>query len=321
MTPPARSVRTFATTALRNPLVGPYFVVVVLFVIGTTASDGFAREQHLQQLAVFASLTALAALGQTLVIVGGGIDLSVPWLMSFGGVQLAQWVNAGVPEIVALVMVVCVGGAIGAVNAAGVAWLRIPPIVMTLGVGGVLNGYLLNVGQVGQANTAPKLAADLTSTNVGPVPLVALITLILGVAVHVFLRHTVGGRWLYAIGTNTGIAWLAGVKIGIGQATTYVISGAVAAFAGVLLAGYVGQSYVEIGQPYLFTSIAAVAIGGASILGGRGTYWGTIAGALTLTLLTAVLALLDLGDASLSIVYGVIIAMAVFLAQRVRPTT
>jgi ribose transport system permease protein len=302
-------------------LLGPYLIVVVLFLIGVVASSGFAREQHLQQLAVFASLTALAALGQTLVIIGGGIDLSVPWLMSFGGVQLAQWVNAGIPEPLALVMVVCVGGMIGAVNAAGIAWLRIPPIVMTLGVGGVLNGYLLHIGQVGEVNTAPKLAADLTSTNVGPVPLVAVITLVLALVVHLFLRHTVGGRWLYGIGINISIARLAGVKIGIGQATTYVVSGAMAAFAGVLLAGYVGQSYVEIGEPYLFTSIAAVAIGGASILGGTGTYWGTIAGALTLTLLTAVLALLNLGDASLDIVYGVIIVIAVFLAQRVRPTT
>jgi ribose transport system permease protein len=303
---------------LRSNLIGAYGIVIVLFAVGSLASSGFAREGHVQQLLVFASLTALAALGQTLVIIGGGIDLSVPWVMAFGGLQLSHWVSGGMSEALAVVLVVCVGGLTGVVNALGISLLRIPPIIMTLGVGGVLNGYLLKIGQVGEGSGAPKIATEITSANVGPIPVIALITLCFAIAVHVFLRHTVGGRWLYALGTNQNIARLAGVRVGIGQATTYIVSGVVAVFAGILLAGYVGQSYVEIGEPYLFTSIAAVAIGGASILGGSGTYWGTIAGALTLTLLSATLALLNVGDATLDIVYGVIIVLAVFVARNVR---
>jgi ribose transport system permease protein len=298
-------------------LLGPYLIVLLLFLIGSLASARFSGIPNIRQLLVFASFTSLAALGQCLVIIGGGIDLSVPWVIGFGGLQLAHFSNSGVPEPLATLLVICIGAMIGALNATGVTLLRIPPLIMTLGVGGVVYGYLLDIGQVGETSSAPHFAVSLTSASIGPIPIVALITLGLAGATHVYLRRTVGGRWLYAVGTNQGIARLAGVKVGAVRATTYVISGAGAAFAGILLTGYVGQSYPEIGQPYLFTSIAAVAIGGASILGGTGSYWGAIAGALTLTLVTATLALLNVSDAVLDIVYGAVIVVAVMGARSV----
>jgi ribose transport system permease protein len=313
----AQRVRVWAARAARSSLAGPYVIVAVLFVTGSLASARFSSVPNIRQLLVFASFTSLAALGQSLVIIGGGIDLSVPWLMGFGGLQLAHWSNGGLSQPIAIVVVVVVGAVIGGVNAAGVTLLRVPPIIMTLAVGGVVYGYLLDIGQVGYTSTAPTLAVTLTSKSVGAIPVVALITLGLAIATHFFLRRTVGGRWLFAVGTDQTIARLAGVRVGATRAATYVVSGATAAFAGILLAGYVGQSYPEIGQPYLFTSIAAVAIGGASILGGSGSFWGTIAGALTLTLLTATLALLNVSDAVLDIVYGLVIVLAVLGAQNV----
>jgi ribose transport system permease protein len=99
------------------------------------------------------------------------------------------------------------------------------------------------------------------------------------------------------------------------RVATYAISGAAATFGGVVLSGYVGTTYLDIGAPYLFTSIAAVIVGGASILGGRGTYWGTVAGALTLTVLSALLPLFKLSTAGLEIVYGIVILVGVWLSS------
>jgi ribose transport system permease protein len=111
------------------------------------------------------------------------------------------------------------------------------------------------------------------------------------------------------------VASLSGVRVGRVRLLTYVVSGAISAFAGVVLSGYVGSTYLQIGAPYLFTSIAAVVIGGTSILGGRGSYWGTVAGAMTLTVLSAMLPLFHLSNAGLEIVFGVVILIGVALAR------
>lgn len=292
-----------------------YALCLVLFVIGVLHSSGFGSQSNIRQMLVFASFVGFAALGQTLVILAGGLDLSVPWLMAFGGVQLSHWSGDGIPGGLAIVLVVAAGTLIGTVNGFGVAKLRIAPIVMTLAIGGLVQAYLLAVGLLkSQGNQVPKAAVDLASNRIGPVPVVALVWLVAAIGAGVLLSRTALGRRILAVGANDVVADLSGMDVGRTRLITYAISGGASAFAGIVLSGYVGTTYLDIGGPYLFTSIAAVIVGGASILGGRGTYWGTVAGALTLTVLSAMLPLFHLSDAGLKIVYGVVILAGVWLS-------
>ena len=299
-----------------------YAVCVALFAFATVHSSDFASMGHTRQLLVFASFIGFAALGETLVILGGGLDLSVPWLMALGGMQLSIWSGGGMPSGLALVLLLVLGAAIGTVNGLGVTLLRIPPIIMTIGVGGLVQGYLMKVGlNSSSAVSAPKAAVTLVDDRLLGVPVVALVWLAAALATAWLLKRTGFGRSLYATGANDRVARLAGTRVVAVRVATYAASGATAVFAGILLAGYIGQAYLNMGAPYLFSSIAAVAIGGASVLGGSGSYWGTVAGAGTLTVLAALLPSFNLNDAALNIVYGLVILLAVGASRFARRGT
>jgi len=303
----------------RQATVSAYALCAVLFAIGALHSSGFAAASNIRQLLVFASFVGFAALGQTLVILAGGLDLSVPWLMAFGGIELSRLSVSGVPAVPAIVIVVAIGLAIGVVNGIGVTWLRVAPIVMTLAIGGLIQSYLLAVGQLkSTGDQVPAAAVDLASNRLGPAPVIAVVWLLCAVLTGVVISRTAFGRRVIAAGANDVVATLSGMRVARVRVATYAISGAAATFGGVVLSGYVGTTYLDIGAPYLFTSIAAVIVGGASILGGRGTYWGTVAGALTLTVLSALLPLFKLSTAGLEIVYGIVILVGVWLSSNGR---
>lgn len=293
-----------------------YALTAALFIVGVIHSSGFAAGSSIRQMLVFASFVGFAALGQTLVILAGGLDLSVPWLMGFGGVELSRLSASGVPAGVAIVIVIAIGVGIGLLNGVGVTWLRVPPIVMTLAMGGLIQAYLLGVGELqSSGDTVPKVAVDIASNRAGPIPVIAIVWFAVAVAAGLVIARTAFGRRIHSVGDNEVVARLSGIRVDRVRLATYAISGAASTFGGIVLAGYVGTTYLEIGAPYLFTSIAAVVIGGASILGGRGTYWGTVAGALTLTVLSALLPLFQLSTADLDIVYGVVILVGVWLSS------
>lgn len=298
-------------------ILSAYALCLLLFVVATAYSPGFASGAHLRQMFIFAAFIGFAALGQTVVILAGGLDLSVPWLMAFGGIQLAHWSGStGLPDWLNLVLIVLIGGAIGLVNGLGVTVLNVPPIIMTIAVGGLVQAYLIGIGLLqSQGNQVPHVAVSIAFGKVASVPVIPLIWLAITLAMGFILPRSSFGRRLYAVGENATVARLSGVSTMRVRTTTYVVSGAASAFAGIMLAGYIGTSYLDIGQPYLFASIAAVAVGGASILGGRGSYYGTVAGALTLTILGDLLPLFHLQQPALDIVYGVVILVGVYLAR------
>lgn len=303
-----------AAVLARRPRQGTLIAAALCLVlagVGAAASREFLAVGNLRQLVIFASFVGIAAIGQTLVIIAGGLDLSVPWVIALGGIQLSLLAQQGVPSWIGLLVVLAAGGVVGAVNGAGVAWLRVTPIVMTLAVGGLVHAYLLAVGLLkSEGNSAPASAATLAGARLGPVPVAALVWLALAVLTWLLLQRTVLGRNIQATGASGVVATLAGISVARTRFVTYVVSGVCSAFAGVMISGHLGSAYVEVGSPYLFTSIAAVVVGGASMLGGSGSYAGTFFGALALTLLSAVLPLLDLDAAELDIAYGVVIILA-----------
>jgi ribose transport system permease protein len=303
--------------ALRRhqPIAVAYVLALVLFAFAAIVSPGFASSNNIGTLLIQASFIAIVAIGQTFVIISGGIDLSVPAVLTGSAVllmRLGDGQDSNLVWVLPLLLVLAV--AIGLLNGLGVAVLGVSPIIMTLGLQGIVQGALLIYTQGEASGGLPPAIEWLATERLGPIPVEALLWLALGLAAAFLLSRTTYGRRLYAIGTSSTVAELSGVDVRRTTIVAYVISAVTAVVAGVLIAGYVGQSYLSLGDAYLFSSIAAVAIGGASILGGSGHYAGTVAGALTLTILAALLPILHLEPAVLEIVYGLVILVTVGLA-------
>ena len=308
-------------TRLRSP--GPillsYVGLLVLFTLISIFSPGFADSNHVTTLLIVAAFTGIAAIGQTIVIIGGGIDLSVPWTLNCAAVLLTALARGQDGPLLWIIPLILLGGVlVGIVNGVGIAIMRIPPIVMTLSMNIVLQGLLFIATSGFPPPPTPQGVVWLATGRIGPLPVILLLWAVLAVAVIFTERRTSFGRYLYAVGTSRTVAAFSGVPVARTTITAYAVSGGCAALAGILLDGYARQSYLGMGDPFLFTSIAAVAIGGASILGGSGSYLGTIAGALILTVLTGLLPILKLESGHLSVIYGTVILVTVALAA---PTT
>ena len=211
------------------------------------------------------------------------------------------------------------GATIGLINGRGVALFGVPPIIMTLAANVILQGLVLVYTGGSPTPGAPALIKFLSVGRLGPLPVIALIWAALTLAATILLSKAAFGRHLYALGTSATVAAFSGVPTARTTILTYVASGTTAALAGMLLTGYSGQAYLGMGDAYLFTSIAAVAIGGASILGGSGHYLGTVAGALVLTILSGLLPALNLSSGALLVVYGAIILVTVSIGSEALP--
>ncbi len=289
-----------------------YAGMIVLLAVTAFFSPGFLSASNLRSTVVLAAFVGIVALGQTFVIIGGGIDLSVPWVLNTAAVMMTLMAGGGDAPLLWVLPLVLLGGAsIGLLNGIGVAIFGVPPIIMTLAVNVILQGLILVYTGGSPTPSAPALIKFLSVGRIGPIPVIALIWLLLTAAATILLSKSAFGRHLYALGTSATVAEYSGVPVSRTAILTYVLSGSTAALAGMLLAGYSGQAYLGMGDAYLFTSVAAVAIGGASILGGSGHYLGTIAGALVLTILTGLLPALNLSNGALLVVYGAIILVTV----------
>jgi ribose transport system permease protein len=298
-----------------SPIFLSYAVALLLFALVSLYSPGFANPAHVATLLTLAAFTGIVAMGQTVVVIGGGIDLSVPWILNSAAILVTALAHGqNLPLIWIIPLILAAGCAVGVVNGIGIAMLRVPPIVMTMSVNVIAQGLLLIITRGFPPPLAPQALTFVAAGKLGPVPVMLLVWIVLAAVIVVVERRTAFGRYLFAMGSSRTVATLSGVPVVRTTITAYAISGTMAALAGILLAGYSRQAYLGMGDPYLFTSIAAVAIGGASILGGSGSYLGTIAGALVLTILTGVLPILRLDAGALKIIYGLVILVTVSIA-------
>ncbi|MCX5577293.1 ABC transporter permease [Kaistia terrae] len=293
-----------------------YLGMIILLLLTSVVAPGFLSATHLRSTAVLAAFIGIVALGQTFVIIGGGIDLSVPWVLNSAAVLMTLLANSqDAPLLWIVPMLLAAGALVGMINGLGVAIFGVPPIIMTLAVNVILQGGILVYTGGAPTSTAPKAIQFLAVGRIAGFPVVLILWIVLAAFATILLSKTAFGRHLYAVGTSATVAEFSGVPTLRTTVLAYTLSGFTAALAGMLLTGYTAQAYLGMGDPYLFTSIAAVAIGGASILGGTGHYIGTIAGALVLTILTGLLPALNLSSGALLIVYGVVILVTVSLAS------
>jgi ribose transport system permease protein len=268
--------------------------VAALFILGSTTIGGYQSPSSIRSMLVLASFLGVAAAGQTIVVLLGGMDLSLPFIIGAANVLVSQLYGGDHWPFWA-VAVFITAGSLGAGALSGYIANRfdIHPLIVTLGVGTAIAGGILVWTQGNFTGAAPQWIDSFVSSGreTGPIPLPPVVVFWAGFAVvlTLVLAKTPVGRRLYATGANQPAAKLGLVQTRRVWVGAFAASAFCAALAGVLLAGFSGMGLYNIGQPYLFTSVACVVIGGTSLLGARGDYVRTVLGALVLIQIQTIL--------------------------------
>ena len=270
---------------------------IALLLVGAIAQPSFLSIDYLVQQLQIASFLGIVATGMMLVILLGHIDLSIPWTIGIGGMMATAatgFFGAGADWFAIPFGILC-GMAVGLVNGFGVAYLRAPSMIFTLGVNAVAQGLMVyHTGGFAPPDDALPVMRELAVGRLIPgIPNPLLLWIVVGAATVFMLTRTTLGRRIYAVGNKERAVYLSGVDAKLVVLVCFVISGACAAATGILLSGWANRSYQAMGDPYLLPAIAAVVLGGANVLGGKGTYLGTVAGVILITLLQSILSVVQ----------------------------
>jgi len=309
----------------RSAFIG-MLVLIALIVISSFTINGVLSGPNIRAILLFASFLGIACIGQTLVALMGGLDLSIPFVIGASNIGLLFLITLGLPSFVALGFVLILGGVIGLLNGILTFRLQGQALIMTLGMGFAVAGLTQVLTSIGSAfggnvfGTVPPWLQNLAAMNgrtfgLGFPPTI-LIWIVLSVLMLVGLRYTAYGRYVYALGGNRRSARLIGVSEFKYWTLAYVLSGVFAALTGSLLLGWSGGGFIGVGDPYLFTTLAAVVIGGTSLLGGYGGYGFTIIGVLVLQVLSSFLIGIGLKYEWQQFIFGLLILPMVALYGR-----
>jgi ribose transport system permease protein len=304
--------------AAKLRIMAPAYVLLMAAIVATAAVNGagFQLASYLVTLLVFASFLAILGLGQGAVIMGGGLDLSIGWAITFPAIVVTTFANgSNAAAIWAIPLALAIGVLTGLVNGILVVVFRLSPIIATLSVGSILEGVALVFSGGAPIGEVPPILADFVNWKFLGLPPIVWFLFVFVVAATLLLDVSGFGRRLKATGSSEWVAKLSGVRTGRIIILSYILSSFCAAIVGLLLAGFASNAYYDMGKPYLLASIAAVVLGGTSITGGRGFYPGIMGGALLFTALSSLLASTSLPESMRSIVYGVILLGAVTMLR------
>lgn len=311
----ARSIPLTSTGIVYLVLVA---VIVTAAVLTSLAGRNFFSMGNISSILTGTSILGFIAIGQTLVILAGSLDLSVPYVTSLaslvaGGLMAGQVGNIVVGVVVAL----AVSAGIGLVSGLVVAHWKVHGFIATLGVGLILSGYL-GTNYKGTSGSAPREFRLIGATNIGPVPLSTLIMLACAVLVILLLRRTRVGHHLYAVGGNAEVARMSGLKTAPPVVLAHVLCSVLAGVAGLLLLARLSVGSPTIGTQggYDLMSIAAVVLGGTILAGGKGNILGTIGGVAIFAVLDNVMGVMELNAFLKDVVRGLVIILAVAIYAR-----
>jgi ribose transport system permease protein len=289
--PPAATKKSPLAKNLIN-VAGPFIgliLVMILFSIPNDVRPHFLSPRNFQIVATQTVIVGLGALGMTMIIISGGIDLSVGSTIALTSIIAALVLTATHSPILAVLAAVAVGGVVGMVNGSLITGLRVTPFIVTLGTLGIARGAALWMAQEQAINAPPSWINDLTATFPTPAWLLVSagvwITLALAIVTAVVLRCTVFGRYIFAIGSNEITTRLSGIRVDAMKIAIYGVAGLLFGLAGVMQLGRLGQGDPTVDVGTELDVIAAVVIGGASLSGGEGSILGSIVGALIMALL------------------------------------
>lgn len=302
----------------------PLLVLIVLLAALMTAtnivSPGFLLPGNLSTTLLNSGPLGMLAAGQTVVLLTGGIDLSVSATATIAAFFLAQ--EGGSSAALAIVGALGIGLLIGVINGIGIGPFGVSPLIMTLGMSGIITG-LLTIWSANATGTplVPDVVRQAGSAKwFSYLPVNVVIWAAVTSALMVLLRGSGFGRAIYAVGANPVASRLAGIRNWQVLIAVYALCGLLSGVAGILLAGYAGAVDTSLATSSLLPSVAAVVIGGTSILGGSGGYGGTIIGTLILTVLSSLLTLLNISEALRQVLYGAIVLALAWIYARTAGT-
>ncbi|MBK9170458.1 MAG: ABC transporter permease [Bryobacterales bacterium] len=289
----------------------PFLSLIVLFVALSIASPHFLTQTNLSSVVRQTAVINLMALGMTLVIIAGGIDLSVGSILAFGGLMGTMALESGVPIPVGIVLGLCAGLLWGLINGLLITRLGIAPFIVTLGTLGIVRGLALIISNGLPVHRIPSGFSFLGEGNIFGVPFVLWLLVGCAAAVHFTLNHTRLGRYSFAIGSNAEAAVYAGIPVKFHTTAVYAICGALTGLAGMVEASRLMTGQPTAGQGYELQAIAAVVIGGGSLHGGEGSVIGTLIGAFIMGLLSNGSDLLGVSPYLQQAIIGAVIILAV----------
>jgi ribose transport system permease protein len=317
----AGSDRIFALIQER----GAFAVLAALVVICSFAFDGFLTSENLENILLHNSFLGLLVVGQTFVIITGGIDLSIGTGMALCAVMSGVFiVNLGVPLLLGVLGAVAFGGLIGLINGVNIALLRLPPFIATLAMMLVAQGLALVVSDSAPIyfNDSPGYL-ELSTGSLVPgsrFPNAVLILAMVAVLAGIGLNKTVLGRYTYSIGSNEAATALSGINVRRWKIIIYTLAGLFTGLAGVLISARLGSAQPATGMGYELQAIAAVVIGGTSLSGGKGSIVGTVIGALIISVLNNGLQIMSIPQEWQNVILGCVILLAVYADQARKST-
>lgn len=309
----------------RSAFIG-IMVLAGLFSVGSMNIEGFASGNNIKSMLLFASFLGIASIGQTLVALLGGLDLSIPFIIGGANVGLLYLIGLGVPPWLATIIVLLIGTVFGVINGLLSYRLQGQALIVTLGTGFAISGGVQIVTSIGSAysgnvfGTVPPWLSNISAMNGTtfglPFPPVILVWALIALILIVGLRTTVYGRYLYALGVNRTSASRVMISEMRYWVIMYALSGFFAALTGGLLLGWSGGGFIGVGDQYLFLTLAAVVVGGTSLLGGAGGYGFTVIGVLVLQVLSSFLVGIGLDFKWQQFIFGLLILPMVALYAR-----
>lgn len=313
-TPANTTTQRFSRQWFQNLAIRYAMVIVMLFVIAffLYRSARFGTVDNVTTILVAAAPFALIALGQTLVILTGGIDLSVGSVIAVSAMSGALFAKSFPDQVwLSVLVAVFVGLVAGSINGAVISLINVPPFIATLGMLTLGSGLAFVVGNGAPINGLPTAFGQIANTQILGLTIPVILMIIGIVGMGLMMRRTTYGLRIYAVGGNRLASEIAGVKTGRVLFSVYAISGALAGLSGIMLSSRVISGSPTLGQGYELDAIAAVVIGGASLMGGRGTVWGTALGLLLIQTLNNGLDILTVPAYWQDVIKGVLIVIAV----------
>ena len=293
------------------------YLTMLLVWLGTMIFiKGFAKLGHNVTTLQTAALMGFTVLGQAVVVITGGIDMSVSGIITLGSVACAAGIRSGLPAGIAIILALLACVLVGAFNASSIVFLRVPPIIQTIAAGCIIEGTLLVLTN----GTPPSGCGEFLSWISKGKPLVVTNAFWLWMIAYACLWWMMNcskfGRYIYAIGTNVSTAKNSGVHTVRINYLVYMLSGLLSGLSGILMLGNIGSTYLTIGDPYQLYSIASVVIGGIVITGGKGKFSGVIAGTILTVLIRDILNVMAISEAMRNIFQGLLVLVLLLAYAR-----
>lgn len=296
-----------------------WLTVLIAIPASRAVSPAFPSWNQVENIVVLGSFLSIAAFGEGLVILSRGFDLSVSAVIAASGVFVAAYVQNGGGLGIGVLLALLISTGIGTLSGIGVAYLRIPPIIMTIATGSIVSGALLGLNAGTPSRPAPSALHTLFGTGrFAGMPSVIWFFIAFVVLALFLQQFSTHGRRLYAVGNSELVATMSGLPARPITASAYAIAGLCYGIAGIMLTGYSSGANLNLGTDYLLPAIAAVVVGGVSIKGGSGTYVGVVGGAILLTTVGNDISATTLAEGWKQVLYGAIVFAALLFGRESR---